>query len=78
MEFPGYRVPSCHKRPAPIGGRAGERGAISSLKEFSRPILLSLPYASAGTESAQVSTFARIALSEYEVRVSRPRLIVTM
>ncbi len=36
------------------------------------------PQASAGTLSAQVSTFARIASSSYEVRLIRSRPIVTL
>ena len=70
--------------PAPKGGRVGVRGAIRSLPNF--PLLKkfclffsSFPaQARAATVSAQVSTFVRIASSEYEERFTRSRLKVIM
>jgi len=77
-----FRVTGLHpitNAPAPDGGRAGVRGAVIfppcfPLKKFYEVS----PQASAGMVSAQVSTFVRIPSSEYEVRLTRVRLNVTM
>ena len=77
-DFPGSGCRPIAIAPAPTGGRAGERGAINYLNGISKFILSIALQASAATLSAQVSTFVRIPSSEYEVRFTRSRLIVTM
>ena len=55
----------------PSGDRAGARGGRSDFPPgFSQDSLFTSPQASAATVSAQVSTFVRIASSEYEVRLT--------
>ena len=77
-----FRVTGLHaitNAPAPEGGRAGVRGAVIFPPGFPlKKICEVSPQASAATVSAQVSTFVLIALSEYEVRLTRVRPIVTM
>jgi len=88
---PGFRFPvfsdapvpgdvTIASAPAPPSGGQGWRkgGGIIPLQEFHEDLWDASAHASAGTESAQVSTFVRIASSEYEVRFTRSRAIVTM
>ena len=65
---------------APAAGRSPGSIRFSSGILFSRKNFdgVPTPQASAATESAQVSTFVRIASSEYEVRLTWLRLNVSM
>jgi hypothetical protein len=65
----------CHKRAGRSHGKY-QRFPMFPQKNWNG--FLCAPQASAATVSAQVSTFVRIASSEYEVRFTRSRANVTM